>query len=51
MECTSCKRKITPKEKMVKFPCPECEMEIIRCEKCRVLGNKYKCPGCEFEGP
>ncbi|MCC7569546.1 MAG: zinc finger domain-containing protein [Candidatus Methanofastidiosa archaeon] len=51
MECSSCKRKIAPKEKMVKFPCPACTAEIIRCEKCRVLANDYTCPECGFVGP
>ncbi|RZN48531.1 DUF1610 domain-containing protein [archaeon] len=51
MKCSSCHREITPKEKMVQFPCPECEETVIRCEKCRVLGNKYTCTSCGFVGP
>ncbi|MHA2106714.1 MAG: zinc finger domain-containing protein, partial [Candidatus Hodarchaeales archaeon] len=27
------------------FPCPSCGMiPIIRCERCRKLGNRYICP-------
>ncbi|MHA2136770.1 MAG: zinc finger domain-containing protein [Candidatus Hodarchaeales archaeon] len=24
---------------------------IIRCERCRKLGNRYICPNCGFSGP
>ncbi|MFW9856864.1 MAG: zinc finger domain-containing protein [Candidatus Thorarchaeota archaeon] len=24
---------------------------IIRCERCRQLGNRYTCPNCGFTGP
>ncbi|MCK4247088.1 MAG: DUF1610 domain-containing protein [Methanomicrobia archaeon] len=50
MRCISCNREIAPDEKGVKFPCPNCDRIIVRCEKCRVLANPYKCE-CGFEGP
>ncbi|MFW9856626.1 MAG: zinc finger domain-containing protein, partial [Candidatus Thorarchaeota archaeon] len=32
-----------------RFPCPNCGMiPIIRCERCRQLGNRYTCPNCGF---
>ena len=50
--CTSCKRPIMPKEKGVKFYCPNCgQVTIWRCKRCRILVNPYKCPKCGFEGP
>ena len=50
MKCISCHREISPHENAVIFPCPRCEESIVRCEKCRVLANPYKC-SCGFEGP
>ncbi|MBU7015717.1 MAG: DUF1610 domain-containing protein [Theionarchaea archaeon] len=50
MKCTSCQKEISPHEKVVTFPCPQCEETVIRCEKCRVLANPYRC-SCGFEGP
>lgn len=35
----------------VKFPCPSCGKEILRCKKCRNLSIDYKCPSCGFIGP
>ncbi|MEM2022001.1 MAG: zinc finger domain-containing protein [Zestosphaera sp.] len=50
--CGSCGRLITPREKAVKFLCPNCGVVVIwRCSKCRDLSNPYKCPNCGFEGP
>lgn len=50
--CISCGKPITPFEKGVHFICPNCgKAEIWRCEKCRKLGNPWKCPVCGFEGP
>ncbi|MCL4375489.1 RNA-binding protein [Candidatus Marsarchaeota archaeon] len=34
----------------VKFKCPACEEEIIRCYNCRETHIKYKSK-CGFEGP
>jgi predicted RNA-binding Zn-ribbon protein involved in translation (DUF1610 family) len=50
--CISCSKKITPGEKAVKFQCPNCgQVTIWRCEKCRLFGREYQCPGCGFKGP
>ena len=50
--CFSCGRPITPYEAAVHFPCPQCgDVTIWRCERCRTMGNTYKCLRCEFEGP
>ncbi|HDO21063.1 MAG: zinc finger domain-containing protein [archaeon GB-1867-097] len=50
--CISCKQPIIPGEKGVSFPCPNCGGIIIwRCQRCRKMNNKYKCPKCGFEGP
>lgn len=43
---------IGAEETFVKFECPSClEAIIIRCRKCKALGNKYTCPKCGFVGP
>ncbi|MFX0068378.1 MAG: zinc finger domain-containing protein [Promethearchaeota archaeon] len=50
--CTDCGRIVAPDEPAVHFPCPGCgEVTIWRCKKCRLFGNTYKCPKCDFEGP
>ncbi|MCS7142566.1 MAG: zinc finger domain-containing protein [Aigarchaeota archaeon] len=50
--CTSCNRPISPDEKSVNFPCPNCSKIVIwRCELCRELARIYVCPSCSFEGP
>ncbi|MFX0047059.1 MAG: zinc finger domain-containing protein [Candidatus Hermodarchaeota archaeon] len=50
--CFSCGRPIAPYEAAVHFPCPQCgDVTIWRCERCRTMGNTYKCLRCEFEGP
>ncbi|MBD3192439.1 MAG: RNA-binding protein [Candidatus Heimdallarchaeota archaeon] len=51
--CSSCFRKISPNDiGSVKFRCPECgDVVIVRCSRCRNLGNDFKCPACGFEGP
>ena len=52
MKCISCGKRVETEEVWVKFPCPACgKTEIIRCGKCKKLGNVYKCPECGFEGP
>ncbi|MBT3642671.1 RNA-binding protein [archaeon] len=48
MECTSCSKETT---KSVKFPCPKCGKQILRCDKCRSLSIEYKCNNCEYVGP
>ena len=48
MKCISCNKET---EKIVKFPCPKCGHELIRCDKCRGLSIEYKCPKCGFVGP
>ncbi len=50
--CTSCKTNITNIRGSVEFDCPSCgKQKIVRCFKCRELGAKYICPGCNFSGP
>jgi len=50
--CISCGKKIAPGEKAVKFQCPACgNVTIWRCERCRLFGREYTCPGCGFKGP
>jgi Zn-ribbon RNA-binding protein len=50
--CTSCNRPVTPGERAVNFPCPNChEVLIWRCQKCRKFTRRYKCSNCGFEGP
>ncbi|MEM4245138.1 MAG: zinc finger domain-containing protein [Candidatus Nanoarchaeia archaeon] len=50
--CNSCKKEIINERGSVRFKCPNCgDVEIIRCEHCRSIGARYKCSGCEFEGP
>jgi len=50
--CSSCNKPIDPREKAVKFYCPECGKVLIRrCERCRLLARPYKCENCGFEGP
>jgi predicted RNA-binding Zn-ribbon protein involved in translation (DUF1610 family) len=52
MNCTSCNMHIHASGNFVKFKCPACSEElIIRCEKCKAAGVKYKCKKCEFVGP
>ena len=52
MRCVSCGKLIESEKFWVRFPCPGCAKGIvIRCGKCKTTENKYKCPGCGFEGP
>ncbi len=49
--CTSCHREVNPGE-YVEFRCPACgEVTIVRCSRCRAIGNEYVCPVCGFVGP
>jgi Zn-ribbon RNA-binding protein len=48
MKCISCDKKTV---QIVKFPCPICKTEIVRCDKCRKLSISYKCLKCEHKGP
>ena len=51
--CNPCQVAVMPSEHgTTKFPCPNCGMiTVIRCERCRKLGNRYTCPNCGFNGP
>lgn len=52
MICSTCGTNIMARVNFVKFECPECaKTEIVRCQMCKDLGNKYKCNECEFVGP
>ncbi|MEM5872057.1 MAG: zinc finger domain-containing protein [Candidatus Aenigmatarchaeota archaeon] len=52
MKCVSCGIKIENQRNWVEFLCPNCgKIKIIRCEKCRALGNEYLCSSCSFKGP
>ncbi|MCX6774993.1 MAG: zinc finger domain-containing protein [DPANN group archaeon] len=48
--CSSCKKAIDNDRSAVKFACPSCGTEIVRCGTCRQSAVKYKC-SCGFEGP
>ncbi len=45
--CVSCKKDA---DKYVKFKCPKCGTEIVRCSKCRLIEIDYQCPKCDFKG-
>jgi len=52
LKCSSCKKRIANMRGTSKFKCPKCgKYDIIRCQHCREIVAKYRCPGCEFEGP
>ncbi len=51
-KCTSCGKDVKNMRGAVIFSCPNCGRAlIVRCKDCRLLGVKYKCPVCGFEGP
>ena len=47
IERISCNKK---SQESIKFPCPGCKKEIMRCNKCRTLSIEYKCK-CGYTGP
>jgi len=47
-KCVSCNKEV---DNFVKFKCPECGSDIIRCQHCRALDIDYKCSKCGFIGP
>ncbi|MAG39648.1 RNA-binding protein [Candidatus Pacearchaeota archaeon] len=47
-KCISCEKKTVDS---VKFPCPKCGFDLMRCNKCRTLSIDYACPKCKFVGP
>jgi len=49
LKCVSCKREVT--DNYIKFKCPNCGREIIRCHNCREIAARYTCPECGLEGP
>lgn len=50
--CNSCHKEILNEKGSVSFKCPNCgAVEIVRCSHCREIGVRYRCSGCEFEGP
>ena len=51
--CSCCLRHIMPKDKSVKFNCPNCgEGDLIwRCQSCREAVRNYTCKKCNFMGP
>ncbi|MFH1126686.1 MAG: zinc finger domain-containing protein [archaeon] len=51
MSCNGCGASITPGEHSVKFKCPGCGEDVVRCSKCKVTSNKYTCSKCGFVGP
>ena len=52
-KCNGCNRAIMPKDKCVKFNCPDCDDGdlIWRCESCREAARPYTCSKCNFTGP
>ena len=52
LRCISCNVNIANKVGSVIFKCPKCgKFDIIRCNHCKSIHVKYKCPGCGFIGP
>ena len=52
MKCVSCGVDVEVQDNWVQFSCPECgKSTMIRCKKCKEMGNPYKCPECGFVGP
>ncbi len=50
--CNSTKKRIDNDVGAVIFLCPQCgEQEIVRSSFARANALKYKCHGCQFEGP
>jgi predicted RNA-binding Zn-ribbon protein involved in translation (DUF1610 family) len=49
MRCVSCNKEVT--NDYVRFKCPGCKRELVRCNHCREIAATYKCPHCGFEGP
>lgn len=49
MKCVSCKKEVT--DDYVRFKCPNCKREMIRCLDCKKKAIPYKCPECGFMGP
>ena len=50
--CSSCNKRMTNKEGVAVFKCPNCgKAEIVRCKHCREIAAMYKCPECGFTGP
>lgn len=50
--CTTCKAAVPKGTGYSRFPCPSCgETEVVRCDRCKALVNRYKCAKCGFEGP
>ncbi|MDP3918726.1 MAG: zinc finger domain-containing protein [Nanoarchaeota archaeon] len=52
LKCSATNKELTNDVGSVIFKCPNCmDAEIIRSKNSRVLGTRYKCPKCDFEGP
>ncbi|MEM5802186.1 MAG: zinc finger domain-containing protein [Candidatus Aenigmatarchaeota archaeon] len=52
LKCSTCGTPVSAKRNFVRFKCPNCgEVEIIRCNTCKSLSNKYTCSKCLFTGP
>ena len=51
--CNSCNKVIHPRDiSTIAFICANCGKGIIiRCSKCRKIGNTAKCPVCGYEYP
>lgn len=46
--CTTCGKQT---KSYSEFPCVECGSNIVRCNHCRMISNKYRCTSCGREGP
>ncbi len=50
LRCSGCNKLV--QGGVTRFNCPNCaKIEIIRCEHCKKIAIKYKCPSCGFSGP
>ncbi|MBU0929944.1 MAG: RNA-binding protein [Nanoarchaeota archaeon] len=52
LKCNSCKENIDQNKGSSVFKCPSCaKQKIIRCNRCKKTGIRYKCNSCGFIGP
>ncbi|RMD58632.1 RNA-binding protein [Candidatus Woesearchaeota archaeon] len=52
VQCITCKKQLLGQTGAARFSCPKClKTEIVRCNDCRKIAARYRCPECGFEGP
>ena len=51
-KCTSCGTEISAEKNFSCFKCPSCgEVEIVRCDRCKMNVVKFVCDKCGFKVP